>query len=110
MAIAKQVLDYEPTGVDWLKIEDDTGKVWRYDCTEETNLTSPPHVFCGLDEGRLTVKLACRRDGKAVLRQDEPGLPERIIVEILQETFGPPMNLVIGGQQGRLVYVRGEHG
>jgi hypothetical protein len=76
LAIAKQVREYEPIGVDWLKIEDDTGKVWRYDRIGETDLTSPPHVFCWLDGGRLMVNLARRHDGEADLRQDEPGLPE----------------------------------
>ena len=107
MAIAQVVLDCEPQGVAWLRIKDDAGDVWQYNRTKETAPTAPPHVGFDVDaSGGLRLALVRGEDRVAILRQDEPGLPEKIIVEILEGVIRPPMIPGVGGWQGRYVYER----
>jgi hypothetical protein len=81
VAIAKTVLDCEPVRLDWLKIEDEDGAIWKYGRRENASLDTPAHVE-GQYYGGSKIRAALVRgaDGKPILRQDGPGLPLKIVV------------------------------
>lgn len=61
---------------EWLIIEDDAGRRWQYDRTDEVaNPDAPIHVKWEAD-----VWFVRDADNRPLLRQDEDGLPERIVV------------------------------
>src|SRR5262249_4864608 len=83
MSVAKRVSDVERTTLNWLKIDDEDGNVWRYG--KRGNIISDViHLECEYF-GKASIRATLLRDedGKPVLRQEEPGLPREIVVEYI---------------------------
>jgi hypothetical protein len=64
----------------WFVVEDNTNEVWRYRRGGELGSEAIAQVVW--ENPNLAPVLLTGSDGKALLRQDAPGLPERIIVRV----------------------------
>lgn len=82
MATAVKVTQVERTKLDWLMIEDDDGKEWKYVKGADAPNAKTIHVtHRPLGDGGFQALIARNEKGEAVLRQDEAGLPDTIIVD-----------------------------
>lgn len=82
MATAVKVTKVERTKLDWLMIEDDEGNEWKYVKSAEAPNAKVIHVFHQpLGNGGFQARVAKNDKGEAILRQDETGLPETIVVD-----------------------------
>ncbi|MBV9125398.1 MAG: hypothetical protein JO112_18740 [Planctomycetes bacterium] len=82
MGVAKRVVDCELLTLEWLKIEDETGVVWRYVRGSAVGEDAPAQVVGFCSGGSAThAELAKGADGQPLLRQDGPGLPQKIVVQ-----------------------------
>ncbi len=80
----------------WLEINDNDGGVWRYTRGDLAPDASEVHVDYDYQPPRLVARLVRRQDGTAVLRQDEPGLPDKIVVNYIELTAIPGMPMPAG--------------
>lgn len=103
MAVAKQVSDVERTALAWLEIEDEDGAKYRYSKKDLNSDGASCHVGWEYTGGPLRAKLIREDDGTPVLRQDEPGLPEKIVVDFIELSAMPGVP-VISGWGGRYDY------
>jgi hypothetical protein len=82
MAVAQSVCEVEATELRWLEIEDSEGKVWHY---ERRDIPREPveevHVRSTIIARAIQAYVARGEDGAALLRQEGPGLPTRIVVD-----------------------------
>jgi hypothetical protein len=104
MSTAKQVKDIEPSRLDWLTIEDDTGRVWRYRRLGTVDVAEIAQVEGHLKNGRpIRANLIRDNDGHPLLRQNAPGLPSTTIVEYIDD----PSNLYLTalGLPGKAQYM-----
>jgi hypothetical protein len=101
MAVAKRVSDVEPSNLDWLEIEDEEGANYRY--FKGKRLTSFTVRHVRRERGRgdkgmwAPVLETDTRTGQVVLRQAEPGLPKKIVVDLAfppEQQAGPPLGVV----------------
>jgi hypothetical protein len=92
MATAKTVGEVEREKLEWLMIEDTDGKKYRYEKREGREALAhdtQPHVLGDYVGGeRITAKLARDPEGVALLKQEEEGLPEWIVVEYVTPAGG----------------------
>ncbi len=98
MAIASKITACDPTpsvAPAWMEIEDDDGKRWRY--VNRGNAPSSATIHVRGDQGRLT--LVRGNDGKAILKQDGPGLLRNINVQF-SSPAGPGAMGVVGSWTG----------
>lgn len=104
MSNARQINEIEPTRIDWLTVEDDTGRVWRYRRIGKADLAEAPQVEGHLKQGRpLRANLVRDNDGHPSLRQDGPGLPQTMIVEYIEDPSNPMITAL--GLPGKAEYV-----
>jgi hypothetical protein len=91
MAVAGAVVACESRSLDWLTIADDAGNVWRYVKRGLAQTVAGVHVTWWYDE-LLTVRPRLVRgvDGRALLRQEGPGLPDTIVVNYVHERTAVP--------------------
>lgn len=103
MAVAKQVSDVEHTSLAWLEIEDEEGTKYRYAKKGPAPDGATLQVAWEFTGGPLRAKLVRDDDGRPVLRQDEPGLPSKIVVDYiaLNARAGAA---VVSGWENRLEY------
>ncbi len=67
--------------ITWLVVEDDGGQVWKYSRTNNTVDAEEVVVLKGIAGNAAFVPtLIPGEDGRPLFRQDEDGLPTRIIV------------------------------
>lgn len=67
--------------ITWFTVQDDKGKIWRYDRTEsEVDPSAAIDVRCGQSDNRQTLAFVRGDDGRPILQQQGDGLPEKIIV------------------------------
>lgn len=82
MAVAQSVCEVEATELRWLEIEDSEGKVWHY---ERRDIPRGPveevHVRSTIIARAIQAYVARGEDGAALLQQEGPGLPKRIVVD-----------------------------
>ena len=103
MSAARLVKEIEPTKLNWLTIEDDAGKVWRYRRVGNVDLAEAPHVEGHLAHGRaFRASLVRDNDGHPSLRQDGVGLPSQMIVEYIDDPSNP--YLTAPGLPGKAEY------
>jgi hypothetical protein len=83
MAVAKAVTGWDRSAFAWVDIEDADGASHRYKKGRLAPDGGVVHVSYGLDASGTTQNLGLVRgtDRQSVLRQDGPGLPDRIVVE-----------------------------
>jgi hypothetical protein len=92
MAAARAVKEIESNKLDWLTIEDDTGRVWRYRRVNVVDLAEPVDVEGHLKHGQpFRASLVRDNDGHPSLRQDGPGLPHSLVLEFIED----PSNLYL---------------
>jgi hypothetical protein len=94
MSVAKTVGNVEPQLL-WLEIEDEDGGVWKY----HKRGPAPSGAVCHVSHqwhGGSQIRAALARDakGQAILRQDEPGLPKKIVVDYCQPNPPSPFPVV----------------
>jgi hypothetical protein len=104
MAVARQVVEIEPTRMDWLTIEDTDGREWRYRRIGGADLAEPPHVEGHLKDGHpFRAALVRDVDGHPYLRQDRAGLPRVMIVEYIDDPSDPYLTAL--GLPGKAEYL-----
>jgi hypothetical protein len=101
MAVAKRVSDVEPNNLDWLEIEDDEGAKYRYFKRERVTSFSVMHLrrSRGRGDKRLWAPVleTDSQTGLVVLRQEERGLPKKIVVDLAfppEQHVGPALGVV----------------
>jgi hypothetical protein len=89
MATATLVQEVEPEHLAWFTVQDDDGKTWRYERRGGLSLDTPAHVE-GQYFGGESIRTALVRDedSVALLGQDGPGLPARIVVDYVSPVLG----------------------
>ena len=86
MSAAREVREIEPNHLDWLTVEDDQGKVWRYRRVGPSDLARPAHVEGHLKQGYpFRANLVRDNDGHPLLSKDGAGLPSTMIVEYIDD-------------------------
>ena len=85
MATAVQIAAFERANLDWIILEDDAGRKWRYERRGEAHPRATLHVHCQYFGGPQK-RVALVRDGRdrPLAHQDGPGLPQTIAVEYIQ--------------------------
>lgn len=104
MAAARAIVEIEPKTLDWLTIEDNTGRVWRYRRVGQVDLAEAVDVEGHLKRGQpFRANLVRDNDGHPSLRQDAPGLPRTLMLEYIED----PSNLYLTalGLPGKAEYV-----
>lgn len=82
MAVAKLVSEVEPNNLAWLEIEDEDGVKYRYHKRERLESFTELHVEgAHTARGGRAVVLVRENNGQVVLRQERPGLPNKIAVD-----------------------------
>jgi hypothetical protein len=83
MAVARAVTSWDRSTFAWVGIEDEDGVSHHYDKAKHSPDEHVVHVSYGFDTTGAVQTLGLVRgsDGKPILRQDEPGLPPKIVVE-----------------------------
>jgi hypothetical protein len=85
MVVANRVSAVEPNNLDWLEIENEEGVKYRYFKGERATSLAVVHVRTarGHDIALWAPVLETdSRAGLVVLRQEEPGLPRKIVVDL----------------------------
>lgn len=95
MAIAKIVRDVEPSSLEWLNIEDTDGNVWRYARKGNADPDASVDVDGEFQGNTIRAVLVRGADGTAMLRQDGPGLPEKIVVDYVSPAPPGPLPMVV---------------
>lgn len=104
MANARAIKEIESTKLDWLTVEDDKGKVWKYRRVGALDLAEPAHVEGHLKHGHpFRAGLIRDDDGHPMLRQDGPGLPRILVVEYIEDPSNPYLTAL--GLPGKAEYV-----
>ena len=104
MATARAIKEIESSKLDWLTVEDDAGKVWRYRRVGALDLAEPAHVEGHLSHGHaLRAALVRDANGHPMLHHDGPGLPRVMVVEYVEH----PSNLYLTalGLPGKAEYI-----
>lgn len=99
MSVATKVLNTHPQ-LQWLEIEDSDGGVWRY--TKGGPAPAGDVVHVGWDfrpPSVLVAKLVRDEKGEALLRQDDPGLPDKIVVDFTEMLVMPGAPMPAGWGQ-----------
>ena len=97
-------MEIEPNRLDWLSIEDDTGRVWRYRRVGALDLAEPVEVEGHLVRGQpFRANFVRDNDGHPLLHEDGPGLPRVLALEFIED----PSNFYITslGLPGKAEYV-----
>jgi hypothetical protein len=107
MSVAKSVGNVEPSQLDWLEVQDEDGKVYRYEKRGNAPNGLAKHVE-GQWNGGPQIRAALVRDagGEAILRQDDPGLPKSIGVEYVSPQPTTPGPVMAMAWYGLLEYVQ----
>ncbi len=107
MSVAKSVAELEPKELDWLDVEDEDGKKWRY---RRGSIAAdvPAHVQSRYFGRSRTLRAVLVRgpDGRPVLWQEEPGLPQKIVVEYTAPAGKAAAEEAAACRQGKLEYER----
>ena len=101
MAVAKQVTQVEPVALNWIEIEDEDGAKYRYvkkgDCLD----MAVRHVIRVFGGG---AKIVRDNTVQVLLRQDGPGLPNKIVIEHSELTGRNPGRPVASEREYRIEY------
>ena len=107
MSAARQIREIEPRNFDWLTVEDDLGKVWRYRRIGASDLAEAPHIEGHLKKGHpFRANLVRDNDGHPLLSKDGAGLPSTMIVEYIDDPND--LYLTALGLPGKVEYVLAE--
>src|SRR5580704_15206497 len=89
MSAAVKIGNVEPKQLDWLEIQDDNGTTHRYVKGESVSENRVCHVT-GTYNGSPPIVAGLARDSASdpILQQDEPGLPETIVVDYISGASG----------------------
>jgi hypothetical protein len=102
MSIAKRISQFDSVTLQWLEIEDEDGGRYHFAKKGPAPDLSTAHVeFPGISTPPV---LILAKDGKPILRQDPPGLPQKIVVERTAFAPGPPGLPVAGGWTRKIEY------
>lgn len=87
MAVAKIVDSVEPDRLEWLVIEADDGRQYRYKRVGELDIAEPAQVEGHFVHGHpVRAALVRDADGHAFLRQPGAGLPASLVVEHIDKS------------------------
>lgn len=104
MSFATAIEDVERTDLDWLDVRDSNGHLTTYVKYDGAPNAGVVHVtYCLVPGPQFRPVLTLDRDGTVLLRQDEPGLPDRIVVMKATAVPPPPM-LTAGWTAGLMEY------
>src|SRR6478735_7163951 len=81
MSVAYRVEGVECVRLEWILVRDEDGVGWRYCKQGGLDTEAPAQVECSRYGGTLIVALTLDDQGDPFLRQEAPGLPDRIVVE-----------------------------
>ena len=94
MSAAKHVTEIGPM-MEWFSIEDNAGKVWRYQRARPLDLAEPAQV-----EGHYTKGLPIRAvlvrddDGHVMVHGNGTGMPRSIVVDHIDDPHSPLLGLL----------------
>jgi hypothetical protein len=95
MAGAKTVTQFEQRRLDWLTIEDDDGREWRYRRVGPLDTAEMAQVEGHYAHGHAThVALVRDADGHPFINQAGPGLPRTIVVEHVDDPSDPLLSIL----------------
>ena len=93
MSAAKQVKEIGPK-LNWLAVEDDDGRVWRYRRVGPLDLAEPAHIEGQYVDGHpIRATLVRDADGHVLLHGDV-GMPRSIVVQHVEEPTDPVTSLL----------------
>jgi hypothetical protein len=105
MAVAQMVIDCDPTHLNWLRIEDNDGNVWRYEKKGAADHAAAAQVEGHYSKGENVQAVLVRGpDNIPLLRQDGPGLPRIMTVDSV--VIPPDEAVVPAPPQGKFCYER----
>jgi hypothetical protein len=97
MSIAKQIVDGDKKGITWLVVLDSEDNRWTYHKAGPAADGATVHVHQHDD---ANLEILCGDDGMSLLRQEGPGLPQKMVVQLATPlTLGPGLP-VLGGFGG----------
>ena len=104
MSAARAVKEIESEKLDWLTIEDDAGREWRYRRVGALDLAETVQVEGHLKHGRpFRASLVRDNDGHPLLSQDGPGLPRVLFLEFIEDPTNSYVTAL--GLPGKAEYV-----
>jgi hypothetical protein len=94
MSTAKQVKEIGPM-MEWFSIEDNAGRVWRYQRARPVDLAEPAQVEGHYTKGHpIRAVLVRDDDGHAMLHGRETGMPRSIVVDHIDDPHSPLLGLL----------------
>ena len=94
MSAAKQVKEIGPK-LDWLTVEDNAGRVWRYQRIGPLDIAEPAQVEGHYTHGQpIRATLVRDADGHVLLHGDGTGMPRSIVVAHYDDPTGPLLSLL----------------
>jgi hypothetical protein len=94
MSAAKHVKEIGPR-MAWLTIEDQAGRVWKYQRVGASDIAEPAQVEGHFAKGHpIRADLVRDADGHALLHRDGPGMPRTIIVQHVDDPTSPLLSLL----------------
>jgi hypothetical protein len=94
MSAAKQVKEIGPK-MEWLAIEDNAGRVWKYRRGKALDLAEPAQVEGHFAKGDVIRAVLVRDDdGHVMLHGDGGGMPRSICVEHVDDPHSPLLGLL----------------
>jgi hypothetical protein len=104
MGVATTVGKVDVTALQWLQIEDDSGRVYLYKKGKEAALNAQVHVHCDYSSWpAIRAVLVRDNDGNVFLQQEEPGLPKQIVVNYFTKSPAPGAPF-LSGWESKLEY------
>ena len=94
MAAARLVKEFGPR-LDWLTIEDDAGREWRYQRSGPADTAAVPHLEGHYANGHpIRAVLLREADGRPLLRQSGPGLPRTLVLDHVNDPTNPLLSVL----------------
>jgi len=94
MSSAKQVREVGPK-LEWLAIEDNAGRVWRYQRVGPLDVAEPAHVEGHYTQGHpIRAVLVRDDDGHVMLHGDASGMPRSIVVAHVDDPHSPLLGIL----------------
>jgi hypothetical protein len=89
MGVAKEIKDIGPR-LEWLVVEDDHGREWRYRRVGAADTAEVAHVEGHYLQGHpIRAALVRDDDGHPLLQQRGPGLPRTLIIDHVDDPTSP---------------------
>ena len=81
--------------MEWLKIEDNDGRVWRYKRVGPLDLAEPAHVEGHYADGHpIRAVLVRDADGHVLLHGNGSGMPRSIVVRHVEDPTSPMLSIL----------------